>query len=937
MFYNDVTKRGTPNYPSARTHAPESCYVTRTAGRRRLPRRDRHVATRTATADGRLSRRLSILAAVSLALGLLLAPAMASAQGETASSILVPGGDVWSATMTVGNNRGLLGYSTLSERRVGALSTSLFSWRGREYTVTNIVYNRTRGAAQAWDVLVDFWPPLPREVESLALQLGDQWLNLTDAQGGTRQFVWYGVEFNWRFRDEIPVRLREFPEAFSPRSIDGRDNNRFNPEWGMADTRLLRRAGVSLGYAMSSEPPSDLPGTRFISNALSAQAELTVNVVAATDMVWQWGQFLDHDITFTPEGASGETMRIPIPRGDPVFDPFRSGLRTMPFNRSAFDPATGGSPEDPRAQVNTITAFIDASNVYGSGLARTLALRTNDGTGRLKTSSGGRLLPYNADGIENDGGTRRDLFVAGDLRSNEQVGLTALHTLFVREHNRLADDIAAEHPDMSGQEIFELARKIVGAQMQVITYREFLPVVLGHGALGPYEGYDPEVDPTITNEFSAAAYRFGHTMLSSNLLRVDDSGEEYAIPLRTAFFNPSFVADHGISGLLRGLTRQQAQRVDALLVDDVRNLLFGPPGGPGRDLAALNIQRGRDHGLADYNTVRAAYGMSPAATFAEVTSEASVVDSLVSTYSEIGLLDLWVGGLAEDPLPKAMLGETFHTILVDQFIRLRDGDRYWFENDPYFLANPTLLSELRATTLATIIRRNTSITDGIPDNVFGGPPPPPPPRISVVAATSPVTEGVPAIFTLRRTGATDERLTVTVRLTETGTMLPVRQGPTEEVTFEAGRETATLTLATVADSVMEAGSTVSVTISDAEGYEADEDANAASVAVNDNDSVEIELHRTWTVFEWPGFDSIAVADALREGALLDKVIVVYQWDESAQTWLAFSPGLEDVSALNTLTTFERGRIYWVAVSEPVTWTFATGQLADSALAAGPGP
>ena len=552
------------------------------------------------TLSSHLVRRLSFLTCATFLAGLLLAPGTATAQGDApAPSVAAPGSSVWSATITVGNNRGLLGYTTFSERAVGSLSSNSFSWRGGSYTVTNIAYNQSRGSAGTWDVLIDVWPPLQAGIECLTLRLGDQWLNLADARGNSRQFFWYEVDLDWRFRDEIAVSLREFHRGFEARSFDGYGNNRFEPELGMAPTPLLRLSGVSFAYGMTREPEPDLPDPRLISNIVSVQSEPMLNTAQATDMVWQWGQFLDHDISLTPEASPGETLRIPIPRGDPVFDPFNSGIRTMAFNRSAVDPDTGTAPDNPREQVNVITAFIDASNVYGSDDSRARALRTNDGTGKLKTSGGG-LLPYNEDRLANDNGNSRQvqsLFLAGDIRVNEQVGLTALHTLFVREHNRLADFMAPEQSGMTGQEIYELARKIVGAQMQVITYNEFLPLLLGPDAIGPYEGYNPAVDPSIANEFSTGAYRFGHTMLSASLLLIDDGGTEQEMPLLSAFFNPSLMADQGISRVLRGLTTQQAQRIDARLVDNVRNLLFGAPGGPGRDLAALNIQRGRDHGL----------------------------------------------------------------------------------------------------------------------------------------------------------------------------------------------------------------------------------------------------------------------------------------------------------------------------------------------------
>ena len=579
-------------------------------------------------------------------------------------------------------------------------------------------------------MLVEFSPALRDGVEGLTLGLGDVWLNLADARGGGRLFTWADADLDWRAGLTVPVVLCAFPRAFEARSVDGWGNNRDHPELGVPGTPLLRGADVSSVYGLTGAPPRDLPGPREVSNLVSAQDGPAPNSYGVTDMVWQWGQFLDHDLSLTPQGLGRESLPIPIPQRDPAFNPFLSGA-TMPFSRSMFDPSSGVSPGIPRTPVNTITAFIDASNVYGSDPARTRALRTNDGTGMLRTTHDGRLLRYNDDFLPNDDGNRgrsAALFLAGDIRANEQVGLTSMHALFVREHNRLAGIIAAENPSLMGQEIFELARKIVGALMQAITYNEFLPVLLGPGALGPYEGYDPRVDPGIANEFSTAAFRFGHTMLSPSLLHIDESGRHEEFSLATAFFNPELVKAEGISGFLRGLAIQQAQEIDPLLVDEVRNMLFGAPGGPVRDLAALNIQRTRDHGLADYNTTRMAYGLPPVQDFGDVSPNPDTVEALRAVYGEIGYLDLWVGGLAEDHLPGALVGETFHAILVDQFRRLRDGDRYWYEHDPFFVANLGLLFELRSTTLADVIRRNTPIGDELPDRVFGGPPPAAEPR-----------------------------------------------------------------------------------------------------------------------------------------------------------------------------------------------------------------
>ena len=488
------------------------------------------------------------------------------------------------------------------------------------------------------------------------------------------------------------------------RSIDGTGNNLANPSFGSAGVSLLRLSDVAYDDDMSTPAGESRKSARAISNAVSSQSELIPNHAKASDFIWQWGQFLDHDISLTPGAIPAEPFDIPVPPGDPFFDPIPPfGTKVIGLTRSIHD---GG---DPRQQLNIITAFIDASNVYGSDLVRAAALRTFS-DGKLITSPGD-FLPFNTGGLPNAGGPSPTLYLVGDVRANEQIALTAMHTLFVKEHNRIADEIAQKHPDFDDEKIYQTARKIVGAQMQVITYNEFLPLLLGQHAIAPYSGYDPSVNPGIANEFSTASYRYGHSQLSPDLLRVKNSGEMILVPLRNAFFNPPLVPqDDGIDSILRGLAAQRAQEIDTKLVDDVRNFLFGPPGAGGFDLASLNIQRGRDHGLPDYNSVRVAYGLEPVTSFDQITSDPDLQSKLESVY-DVNDIDLWVGGLAEDHAPGALVGETISAVLADQFSRLRDGDRFWYQNDPFFLDNEDHMENVHHTTLSDVIKQNPQPKD----------------------------------------------------------------------------------------------------------------------------------------------------------------------------------------------------------------------------------
>lgn len=520
------------------------------------------------------------------------------------------------------------------------------------------------------------------------------------------------------------------PDDFEFRTVDGRGNHETHPGWGAAGEALVRIVDPT-GYGDGVETPSgaERPSARYISNIVCAQPDVEPGAKGPSNLFWLWGQFVDHDLDLTeslhnPDGSCVESFPIPVPAGDPFFDPAGDGDRVIPLCRSIHDVRTGTDPSNPRQQTNGITSFLDGSNVYGSDVHRADTLRAFDGTGRLLTSEDaelGELLPFNVFGLENAGLPGQDpasLFLAGDVRANENVALMAMHTLWMREHNRLARRLANLYPKSTGDELYESARAIVAAEMQVITYGEFLPILLGPDAIGVYSGYDPSVRPDIANAFSTIAYRFGHSMLTDDLQRLDSdlrSIEAGPIALADAFFSPeAFMIGGGVEPLLRGAAFQRANDLDPFVVDAVRNFLFGPPGAGGFDLASLNIQRGRDHGHPSYNDVRAAYGLAPKGSLVSISTNADVRDRLLAAYDEVEQVDAWVGGLAEAPVNGGLLGETFAAIVRDQFVRLRDGDRLWHE---HYLPE-RFLEKIRRQTLARVMRRNTGIDVELHDQVL---------------------------------------------------------------------------------------------------------------------------------------------------------------------------------------------------------------------------
>jgi hypothetical protein len=501
--------------------------------------------------------------------------------------------------------------------------------------------------------------------------------------------------------------------AAENRTMDGSYNNLAHPEWCRAGAQLLRICEPEYADGYYEPAGKYRPSPRVISNVCVAQDYSIPSQLGYSDYMWAWGQILDHDLDLTLTAEPEEEFNIPVSPGDPQFDPYKEGGKMLALTRSQYDPTTGTGPGNPRQQINVLTGWIDGSMVYGSDPARAKWLRAGY-KGLLKSQYHplyGELLPYEDGTVPGGSPTPVKMFVAGDIRTNENAVLTCMHTILMREHNRLARLISEAYPTWSDEKIYQAARKIVGAEIQVVTYKEVLPALLGANDLPPYTGYKPDVHAGVFNEFSAAAFRLGHTLLSPVLLRLDEYGREIPyghVPLGQAFMNPGLITEQGgIEPFLRGLAYQVAQEIDAYVVDDVRNILFG-----NQDLPSLNLQRGRDHGLPDFNTIREAFGLTKYTTFAEITSDVRVQSALESCYGNVDNIDPWLGFIAEQDAGRP--GNTLRTLLREQFLRLRDGDRFWYQNDPEL---KDLLPWLETVRLSKIIEANTSIRN-LQENVF---------------------------------------------------------------------------------------------------------------------------------------------------------------------------------------------------------------------------
>jgi peroxidase len=609
----------------------------------------------------------------------------------------------------------------------------------------------------------------------------------------------------------VPSRAASVDWQVEWRSLDGSRNNLAHPDWGKAGTAYLRVGEPNYAdgiRGMAAGPPS-----RYISNRVFN--DVGQNVFAENGISqwgWIWGQFLDHTFGLRDE-RPGESGPIPFDAADPL-ERFTDDLGAIAFARTPA--ALGTNVDTPREQTNTVSSYIDAFAVYGGTARRLEWLRDGPVNGTVSDNDASLLLPggylprassrgdvSSAPAMDTFGrlvGNPGRAVVAGDVRANENIALTALHTLFAREHNRIVSLL----PDtLSEEDKFQIARRVVGAEQQYVTYNEFLPALGVH--LSSYPGYDRSVNASLANEFATVGYRV-HSMVHGELetevptghysprqlsafeaqgIEVEDEGGDVrlVIPLDLAFGNPDLLQRVGLEPLLKGFATERQYKNDEQIDDALRSILFQIPKPEARepsacglpvvnpdcfrkvqDLGAIDVERGRDHGMPSYNELREAYGLAPKASYAAITGEStesfpddrSIDDNdpiddpdildfttladddgdivrpggeeaeedvaaatrrttlaarLRGVYGDgnVDEVDAFVGMLSEPHVPGTQFGELQLAIWTQQFEALRDGDRFFYLNDPVLAAIRHLYGIDYRQTLAAIIDTNTGI------------------------------------------------------------------------------------------------------------------------------------------------------------------------------------------------------------------------------------
>ncbi|XP_070706569.1 eosinophil peroxidase [Pempheris klunzingeri] len=572
-----------------------------------------------------------------------------------------------------------------------------------------------------------------------------------------------------------PPQCRTIQNLNKYRTASSVCNNMKHPRRGASNTAFIRWLPAEYDDGIAQPKGWDrnrtfnnflLPLVRQVSNNILSTTDAgVVNDTQFTHMVTLFGQWNDHDLTFTPfspsivsfsNGVDCEEscervepcIPIEIPPNDPRLptgpDSCIPSFRSAPTCGTGYSAYNFGGEPNKREQINALTAFLDLGQVYGSDDSLALRLRDleNDG-GLLRVNTnfrdnGRELLPPDPmptnmcatrRKITNDTNAREvPCFLAGDVRTNENIALTSIHTLFMREHNRLARELKRLNPHWDSETLYQEARKIAGAYTQLFVFRDYLPHILGPDImrnLGRYPGYDPNVDPSISNCFATAAYRFAHLAIQPFLGRLDanyrESSQFPSVPLFKAFFTPwRIVYEGGIDPVIRGLIGRPAKlnTQDHMMVNALRERLFQFVQHMALDLGSLNMERARDHGLPGYNAWRKFCKLSQPKNqeeLARVLNNSDLASRLLQLYGTPDNIDVWLGGVAEPFVRGGRVGPLLACLIAMQFKKIRQGDRLWNEKPGVFTSRQR--TALSAVTISTIICDNTGITS-VPQKAF---------------------------------------------------------------------------------------------------------------------------------------------------------------------------------------------------------------------------
>ncbi|GFU06332.1 peroxidase [Nephila pilipes] len=554
------------------------------------------------------------------------------------------------------------------------------------------------------------------------------------------------------------------------RTMNGTCNNLDHPTWGSTNECYLRfQPAFYDGYGnyRKSVEGGALPKLRDITLNIFTNVHRPSSKLSF--MFTVYGQTVAHDLSravimnltvpcCSPENENEPScMHFSIRSNDPFYSQFN--LTCLEMHRS--QPCTICNTTN-REQINGVTSALDASLVYGENEKLAQEIRANDGTGVLRSiyTKQGELLPIdkNPSLIFCPLEIESKCFLAGDIRANQHSTLTSMQTLYMREHNRLAMKLKVMNSHWDEERLYQEARRINIAQLQCITFKEYLPLLLGPTLIKEFDlsikdgssgsKYNSNIRLGVRSEFAIAVFRL-HSMIPKN---VGFSLKKF----KNLYFNPDLIRTEHLGEILQGVCQVPSEKYDYNHVEDVTNFMarsfqtyiavnlvslpylgyvlrgrncsieaskvfepldVGIPGTPyGHDLSSVDIQRGRDHGLAPYiHMVRfCSEGLINISSFRDLSPLLMSKKSaalLEENYAAVEDIDLWVGVQMEHAFPDSEVGPTAACIIAKQFYSTKFGDRFFFEHEgevPSFTS--VQRKSLKKCSLSRLLCDNTRIT-----------------------------------------------------------------------------------------------------------------------------------------------------------------------------------------------------------------------------------
>ena len=511
------------------------------------------------------------------------------------------------------------------------------------------------------------------------------------------------------------------PETLTERTPDGAYNDLNLPSMGMAGTRFGRNVPLPHGYQEAPDRILD-PNPRVVSRELLTRHEFipatSLNLLAAA-----WIQFMVKDWLSHGEGDPQHVFELPLAADDKWPQPPLTVLRTLP------DPTRTGDEDGPQTFLNTETPWWDASQLYGGGTTARDKLPRRTGTGgKLIIGAGNRLVLPD------------DPALSPATVPGWWLGLNMMSTLFVLEHNAIADALSSAYPQWADEELYQRARLVLAGLIAKIHTVEWTPAIIAHPTT---------VTAMSANWWGVAGERihqvFGRISGSEVLSGIPGSAqdhfgvpysltEEFSIVYRMHPLIPDDYtfrrsADDGVISELTfpEIAGPYAQdltgRIDmgdiiysfatahpgALVLNNYPRFLqqFQRPDNDRlMDLAATDILRTRELGVPRYNEFRRLLHLRPAGSFEELTDDPEQLAALRRVYRDIDSVDTIVGMFAEKKPAGFGFSDTAFRIFILMASRRLNSDRFFTADFTPEVYTPAGMAWLEGTSMIDIVLRH---------------------------------------------------------------------------------------------------------------------------------------------------------------------------------------------------------------------------------------